>query len=162
MGYHRLKIRYHLLNARLALLLRFMQTLGVHQNRAVALQNPAYHKFRNKHAHSLLARKMRVKGRSNPLCKTGLKIQYRDAKNAAPSKKGSTKASLYDGDAHMLHAANDIKFRVRLAVRKACGGRQARMAEDVSHNNCRHGPAITFCNESHQNAHFLVQFAIRW
>ena len=40
MGHHRLKVRYHLLNARPALLLGFMQTSGVGQNPAVTLQLP--------------------------------------------------------------------------------------------------------------------------
>jgi hypothetical protein len=109
MGKHRLKVRYHLLNARPALLLGFMQTLGVHQNRAVALQHPTYHKFRNEHARSLFAIKLIAKAKPNPLCKTGLKIQYIDAKNAAPSRKDRLKATLCDGDAHILHAASDIK-----------------------------------------------------
>lgn len=85
MGHHRLEVRYHLLNARPALLLGFKQTLGVYQNRAVALQHPAYHKFRNEHARSLLAIKPIADARPNPLCKTGLKIHYGDAKNAASS-----------------------------------------------------------------------------
>ena len=109
MGHHRLEIRYHLLNARPALLLGFKQTLGVHQNRAVALQHPTYHKFRNEHARSLFAIKVIVEAKPNPLCKTGLKIQYTDAKNAAPSKKGRLKATLCDGDAHILYAASDVK-----------------------------------------------------
>ena len=109
MGYHRTEIGHHLLNACPALLLGFMQTLGVHQNRAVALQHPAYHKFRNEHTRSLLANKVRVDARSNPLCKTGLIIQYRDAKNAASSKKRRPEATLSDGDAQMLQAASDIK-----------------------------------------------------
>ena len=108
-GHHLLEVRYHLLNARLALLLGFMQTLGVHQNRAVALQHPAYYKLRNEHFRSLLASKVKMKTRSNLLCKTGLIIQYRDAKNAAPSKKRRPEATLSDGDAQMLHAASDIK-----------------------------------------------------
>ena len=109
MGHHRLEVRYHLLNARPALLLGFKQTLGVHQNRAVALQHPTYHKFRNEHARSLLAVKLAQDVRPNPLCKTGLKIQYRDAKNAAPSKKRRPEETLSDGDVQMLHAASDIK-----------------------------------------------------
>ena len=45
----------------------------------------------------------------NPLCKKGLIIQYRDAKNAAPSKKRRPEETLSDGDVQMLHAASDIK-----------------------------------------------------
>ena len=88
MGYHRLEVRYHLLNARPALLLGFMKTPCVRQNRAIALQHPADHKFRYEHGRFLLAGKFATEARPNLLCKTGLKIQYRDAKNAAPSKKG--------------------------------------------------------------------------
>ena len=100
MGHHRLEVRYHLLNARPALLLGFKQTLGVHQNRAVALQHPTYHKFRDEHAWSLFTVDLPFYSTHNPLCKTGLKIQYTDAKNAAPSKKGRPKATLCNGDAH--------------------------------------------------------------
>ena len=109
MGRHRLKVRYHLPNARPALLLGFKQTLGVYQNRAVALQHSTYHKFRNEHARSLFAIKIIQSTRPNPLCKTGLKIQCTDAKNAAPSKKGRPKATLCNRDAQMLHADSDIK-----------------------------------------------------
>ena len=106
MGHYRLEVRYHLLNARPALILGFKQTPGVHQNRAVALQHPTYHKFCNKHARSLLAVKLSQDVRPNPLCKTGLKIQYTDAKNAAPTKKGRPKATLFNGDA--LYTENVI------------------------------------------------------
>ena len=123
MGHHGLAICYHLLNARPALLLGFKQTLGVHQNRAVALQHPTYHKFRNEHARSLLAVDLLRDVRPNALCKTGLKIQYTDAKNAAPSKRSRLKATSCDGDAHILYAASDIKWRFKLTVRIACSGR---------------------------------------
>ena len=109
MGHHRLEVRYHLLNARPALLLRSKQTLGVYQNRAVALQHPAYHKFRNEHARPLPAVNLVAEVRPKLPCKTGLKIQYIDAKNAAPSKKGRAKATLCNGDAHILYAASHIK-----------------------------------------------------
>ena len=70
-GHHRLEVRYHLLNARLALLLGFMQTLGVHQNRAVALQHSTYHKFRNEHFRSLLANRFSKILDSIPSAKQG-------------------------------------------------------------------------------------------
>ena len=109
MGHHRAEIGDHLVNARPALLLGFMQTLSVHQNCTVALQHAADHKFRNEHGRLLLACKLGPEGRPTLRCETGLKIQPADAEDAASTKKGPPKGNPYIGDALALHAAGDIK-----------------------------------------------------
>tara|TARA_B100000242_G_C42741484_1_gene345874 strand:+ start:190 stop:420 length:231 start_codon:yes stop_codon:yes gene_type:complete len=63
-----------------------MQSGRVHQNRAIASQQPTDHKFRDEHGLFLLTRGL-SKLRPSLLCKTGLKIQCMSAKNAAPSIK---------------------------------------------------------------------------